>query len=174
MHEFDPHSEEPSRSQRRREALEVFDAAEALVALSDAQLSKVPLSDELHALVLESRRITSHIARKRQLQFLAKQMRRRDDELPAILAALAHGRDERRRESAATHRVEAWRDRLLAEGDEALGQFVEAHPTADRHHLRQLVRRAREERQANKAPSAARELFRELRALLGGDDRIED
>ena len=166
-HEFD---DEPSRSQRKREALEVFDAAEALVALSDAQLAKIPLSDELRALVIESRRITSHIARKRQLQFLAKQMRRRDDELPPILAALAHGRDERRRAAAATHRVEAWRTRLLDEGDEALGQFVEAHPSADRHHLRQLVRRAREERNSNKAPSAARELFRELRELLSGDE----
>ena len=165
--EFD---DEPSRSQRKREALEVFDAAEALVALSDAQLAKVPLSDELRALVIESRRITSHIARKRQVGFLAKQMRRREDELPEIFAALAHGRDERRKASAATHRVEAWRTRLLDEGDEALGQFVEAHPSADRHHLRQLVRRAHDERKANKAPSASRELFRELRELLTGDE----
>lgn len=162
--------DEPSRSQLKREALEVFDAAEALVALSDAQLAKMPLSDEIRALVIESRRITSHIARKRQIGFLAKQMRRRDDELPPIFAALAQGRDERRKASAATHRVEAWRTRLLEEGDEALGQLVDAHPSADRHHLRQLVRRAIDERKANKAPSAARELFRELRELLSGDE----
>jgi ribosome-associated protein len=35
----------PSRSQLRREALEVFELAETLAALSYAELSRVPLAD---------------------------------------------------------------------------------------------------------------------------------
>ena len=83
----------PSRSQQRRDALAVFVLAERLVALSDAQLDAVPMPDALRDLVRESRRITSHVARKRQLQFLAKAMRNDDDEvIEAIRAALEQDR----------------------------------------------------------------------------------
>ena len=64
------------------------------------------------------------------------------------------------------HRVESWRERLLEEGDAALGQLLDEHPHADRQHLRQLVRSTLEERKRNKPPRAFRELFRELKALL--------
>lgn len=156
----------PSRSSRRRDALEVFALGEALVELSEAQLARMPLSDDLRALVLESRRITQQIARKRQLQFLAKHMRRREDELPAIRAALEHDKSDARRETAHLHRIEAWRDRLLAEGDAALAELASSHPDLDRNRLRQLMRRAGEEQRANKPPAASREVFRMLRELF--------
>jgi ribosome-associated protein len=152
-----PGFEGPSRSELRRQALDVLALAKALVELSDAELAHVPLSEDLRELVVDSRRITANIARKRQMQYLAKHLRRAEDELPAIRAALEQDRAERRRGAANLHRVEAWRDRLLEEGDEAI---------ADRHHLRQLVRRAHDERNANRPPAAARELFRELRDLM--------
>ena len=155
----------PSRSQQRRDALAVFDLACALVELSDARLAQMPLSDELRALVVESRRITSHIARKRQLQFLAKQMRRREDELPPIRARLEHERGQERRASAELHRLERERDALVAGGDEAIDALVVRHPEADRQQLRQLVRRAQSEAAAGKPPAAARALFRLLREL---------
>lgn len=162
-----PEFDGPSRSQLRREALDVLALAKALVELTDAQLARVPLSDDLRELVIESRRITANIARKRQLQFLAKHLRRAEDELPAIRAAIEQDTGERRREAAGHHRAESWRDRLVAEGDEALNALLEAHPDADRQQLRTLARRAQEERHANKPPAAARELFRALRILFG-------
>lgn len=161
-----PRDQRPSRSSKRRDALAVFDLAEALVAMTEAQLARVGLPDELAALVAESRRITQHIARKRQLQFLAKHLRRNEDVLPAIRAELDHDRDEKRADAAKLHRVEHWRDRLIDGGDEALGELLAEHPGADRQHLRQLARNAKAERVANKPPASARELFRVLRALL--------
>ncbi|MBB5206949.1 ribosome biogenesis factor YjgA [Chiayiivirga flava] len=160
----------PSRSQQRREALAIFDLAEVLVGLTDGQLAPIPMPDELRDLVRDSRRITAPIARKRQLQFLAKHMRREEDEtLDAIRRALQHDRDEARRDTAALHQLEAWRDRLLAEGDPALAELLQAHPHPDRQHLRQLVRNAKEERLKNKPPHAFRELFRELKAMMRED-----
>jgi ribosome-associated protein len=153
----------PSRSELRRAALAVFELAERLVALSEAQLAQVPMSVELRALVMASRRVTQHIARKRQTQYLAKHLRRREDELAPIEAALAHDRDSGRRETARQHRLEHWRDRLVAGGDDALSAYVATHPGADRQQLRQLVRRAQEEARQDKPPAAARELFRLLR-----------
>ncbi len=156
-----------SRSQQRREALEVAAIAEQLVALSEAQLARMPVPEELLPHIREARRITSHIAHKRQLAFLAKQMRREDDAvMDAIRDALDEKGDTARRETAIMHRVEAWRDRLLAESDAALTELLDLYPDADRQGLRQLVRNALEERKRNKPPRAARELFRQLRELI--------
>ena len=165
-----------SRSQQRREALEVLDLAEKLASLTPTQLAKLPIPDDLLPHLEHTRKITAHIARKRQLAFLAKQMRREDDEtLEAIRDALDEDGVAARREIAAMHRVEAWRERLIADGDAALAELLEEHPTADRQHLRQLVRNAHEEKLRNKPPHAFRELFRELRTLLlGGNEANQD
>src|SRR5512138_1748803 len=132
---------EVSRSQRRREALDVLRLAQTLSAMSDAQLRHVPLSADLLDEVRRARAVHQQIARKRQDQFLAKRMRQLDDpELEAIRAALEHDRDLARRESAALHQVEVWRDRLIAEGDDALAALLAEHAQADRQQLRQLAR----------------------------------
>ena len=171
MHEHDPDAPEfdgPSRSQLRREALDVLKLAQALAEMSDAQLAPVPLDEDLRAEVRRTHAVTQQIARKRQTQYLAKQLRKLDDaELDAIRATLEHDRDRARRDAAALHRVETWRERLIAEGDDALGELLAQHADADRQHLRQLARQARTERDAGRAPHAQRELFRALRALLG-------
>ena len=160
----------PSRSQQRREALDVLALGQQLVALSAAQLDKLPIPEALRPHIADTQRITANIARKRQLAFLAKQMRREDEEtLDAIRDALDAGGEASRRETAALHRAEIWRDRLLAEGDEALTELLTEHPAADRQRLRQLARNAAEERAKNKPPHSFRELFRELRELLQSD-----
>lgn len=160
--------ERPSRSQRRREALDVLKLAQALAAMSDAQLRRMPIADDLADEVRRARAVTQQIAHKRQTQFLAKQMRRLDDaELEAIRAAIEHDRDLARRENAQLHRAESWRDRLIGEGDEALNEFVAQYPTADRQQLRQLARQARVEREQDKPPHAFREVFRVVRELMG-------
>lgn len=159
---------EVSRSQRRREALDVLHLAQALAALSDAQLKSMPLSDDLREDVRNARSVRQQIAHKRQTQYLAKQMRRLDDaEIDAIRAALDRDRSLARRETAVLHQIESWRDRLIEHGDEALGELLASFPNADRHQLRQLARQARVEREQNKPLHAYRELFRLLRELLG-------
>ena len=165
----------PSRSQQRRDALEVLALGEKLVALTEAQLAKLPVPESLLPHIRECRRITAQIAHKRQLQYLAKQMRREDDEvLEAIRDALDEKGEAARREVAAMHRVEAWRERLVEEGDAALAQLLDDYPHADRQLLRQLARNALDERRKNKPPRAFRELYRELRELLHGHPDQDD
>ena len=173
----------PSRSQQRRDALDVLALADTLTGLEPGRLAKLPVPEHLLPHIADTRRITTHIAPKRQLAFLAKQMRREDDEvLDAIRDALDAGGEAARQETALLHRIERWRDRLLDEGDAALGELLDEHPQADRQKLRQLVRNALDERARSKPPRAFRELFRELRELLGaggegtpgGDTATED
>jgi len=157
----------PSRSEQRRAALDVLALAGQLAELSPVQLSKLPVPEALLPHIADTRRITAHVARKRQVAFLAKQMRREDDAtLDAIRDALDAGGEAGRRETALLHRAETWRERLLAEGDAALAELLDAHPGADRQSLRQLVRNAADERARNKPPRAFRELFRALREML--------
>jgi len=171
-----------SRSQNRREALEVLALGETLVELTPAQLARLPIPEGLLEHIEYSKRITSHGARKRQLAFLAKQMRREEDEtLDAIRNALDANSETSRREVAIMHRMERWRERLLAEGDVALGELLDEHPEADRQALRTLVRNALAEKAKNKPPRAYREIYQVLRELIlvpvlsaaaevGGDD----
>ena len=157
----------PSRSQLRREALDVLKLAQALAALSDQQLSHVPLDDDLLDEVRRARAVTQQIARKRQIQFLAKQLRKLDDdELEPIRAKLDNDKQQSRLQAAALHRAETWRDRLIDEGDDALTELLNEHSAADRQQLRQLARQAKTERDQNRPPHAQRELFRLLRELL--------
>ena len=64
------------------------------------------------------------------------------------------------------HRVEDWRDRLLADGDKALAALLDDYPQADRQQLRTLVRNAQAEKAKNKPPRAYREIFQVLRTLM--------
>lgn len=161
----------PSRSEQRRAALDVLELGEQLAAMTATQLGRLPIPEELLPHIRETQRITSHGARKRQQAFLAKQMRKLDDEvLDAIRDAMSKDGEAARRETAALHRVEALRDALLGDdGDAALTALLAAHPQADRQQLRQLLRNVREERAKNKPPRAFRELFRVLRELLAQD-----
>ena len=165
----------PSRSQNRREALEVLSLGEQLSKLTDAQLARLPIPEGLLPHIRECRRITAHIAHKRQLAYLAKQMRREDDAtLEAIRDALDVNGEAGRREVAAMHRVESWRERLLEGGDTALAELIDEHPQADRQRLRQLVRNTLEERKRNKPPHSFRELYRELRGVMLGANEAGD
>lgn len=163
----------PSRSAQRRAALDVLELGEQLVAMSAAQLARLPIPDEVLPHIRDAQRIASYIARKRQIAFLAKQMRKLDDEaLDAIRDAMSKDGEAARRETAAMHRTEALRDALLGdEGDAAMTALLAAHPQADRQQLRQLVRNALEERKRDKPLRAYRELYRVLRELQaqGGD-----
>jgi ribosome-associated protein len=167
--DFEDENLPPSRSQRRREAWDVLELAERLVALTPSQLKKVPLDEKVLDAVQLAQRITSHIAHKRQVHFLAKLMRKQIDDLEPIRLAVDKPLEVRRKETAELHQIERWRERLIDGGDEVLGELVASFPAVDRHRLRQLVRQAQIERRENRAPSAQRSIFQALKALIRGD-----
>ena len=168
-------NERPSRSARRREALDVLAFAKQLSELPPARLAKLDLPDDVRDELAEVQRTPSHIAHKRQLAHLAKLMRAHDDEtFASARAALANDRSKNARETAALHRAEALREDLLGDNaDATLTEFITAHPGIDHQHLRALIRQSRRERETNKPPRAQRELFRFLREMqedgLGGE-----
>lgn len=142
--------------------LELQALGTALAELPETQLARLELPEPLRAALLEARRIKSHEAKRRQLQYIGRLMRAVDAEpLRAQLAAIEGGSAQA---AAAHRRLEAWRERLL-EDDEALTIFTTEHPATDVQRIRSLIRSAREEQQRGKPPRAYRELFRMLKAL---------
>ncbi|MGN6236453.1 ribosome biogenesis factor YjgA [Dyella sp.] len=169
QHELDDTEYGPSRTQQRRDALAVLAFATQLVEMQPAKLAKIDLPEDVRNEIANVRRITAHIARKRQLGFLAKVMRRYDDEaFAAARAALGVNREKQRQETAAMHRMESLRDRLIAEesSDDALAELIARQSDLDRQHMRSLIRQARIEKATpNKPPRAYREIFQLLKEL---------
>lgn len=157
----------PSRSARRREALDVLALARQLADLTAVRLDRLQLPDDVRAALAAVQCTPSHIAHKRELAHLAKLMRAHDDaDFAMARAELGNDRAAAARDAAALHRAEALRDELLDDATgAALTAFIAAHPGLDHQHLRALLRQARRERDAAKPPRAQRELFRLLRDM---------
>ena len=134
----------------------------ALVGLSEAQLGAMEIPEELHQAVLEAKRIKTHEARRRQMQYIGRVMRELDS--APIRARLAEIEGHSAQANARHRRLENWRERLLAD-DEALTLFAAEHPGADVQALRTLIRNARKEAANGKPPRASRELFRLLKEI---------
>jgi ribosome-associated protein len=169
--ELDDEDYGPSRTQQRRDALAVLVLAQQLVDLQPSRLAKLALPDDVRHEIDVTRRMTAHGAKKRQLAFLAKVMRRYDEaDFASVRAELGENREKQRQETAAMHRLEAMRDRLIAEDEAALPELINEHPQVDRQHLRSLVRQARIEKDTpNKPPKAYREIFQLLKDLKADD-----
>jgi ribosome-associated protein len=164
--ESDDEAEQPpSKSARKRAAHAAQDLGEALIGLREAQLAALALPETLVEAIRAARTMSSRGGLARQRQYIGKLMREIDPE--PIRAALAAVGEQAARETETFKRVNAWRERLLAEGPPALQELVRWHPQIDPGEWAQRINAARAERaRASGSGGAARELFRALRALF--------
>lgn len=152
-----------SKSQRKRDLAELRDLGIKLLDFSEESLRALALPERLLEAVLEGKRITSHVARKRQLHYIGKLMKGYDPTpVREAIAAREHQHDTSTR---TFHELEGLRERLISEGDDALPAVLAQFPRTDRAHLRKLVRQARQEQSTGQPAGAGRALFRYLREL---------
>lgn len=161
---FEDEHERPSKSQQKRDCHALEELGEELAALSAEKLSRFDLSPELRDAIRQVQTISSHGALKRQRKYVGKLLREVDAE--PIREQLASLSVQSAQAVHDLHRVEQWRDRLLAGDDHDVNACMELHPQADRQKLRQLVRDAHRERQAEAPPRSARLLFKYLREIM--------
>ena len=152
-----------SRTQLKKEAVALQGVGKRLVALSDEQLKRMDLPQELMAAIDAIRGMTSHGARRRQLQYIGTIMRAVNVE--PIEQALLEIEQGAYRQAQAFHQLESWRDRLVAGDDGLMQDILNTYPQANRQRLGQLVRSARKKTNDKAAPKSARNLFRYLRQL---------
>lgn len=151
-----------SKSEIKRDAEELKRLGAELVDLGKNSLEKIPLDEELLAAVELAQRIKKE-GRRRQLQLIGKMLRSRD--VDPIRQALDKLKNRHNQQVALFHKLEAMRDRLIEQGDEAMNEVITLYPQADRQQLRSMIRNAQKEKASNKPPKSSRQIFQYLREL---------
>lgn len=156
MEEFAP----KSRAQQKRDHQAIQALGKSLVEAPDKLLSKLELPEAVDLAVKLGRKLQRG-ALQRHLRHLATLLEHADAE--AIRARLEALQVPQREAVRRLHLLEAWREKLLHEGDRALDALCTVNRELDVQHLRQLVRNARATG-GTPDPRGARALFKFLSA----------
>ena len=169
----------PSKTELKAHSTELQDLGEQLLTLRADLKDPLDLPTRLMDALAELARITSFEGRRRQSQYVGKQMRLLDEaQIGAIRAALEVQQKGSAKDTLRLHAAERWRDRLIAE-DAAVNAWVTQFPDTDLQQLRALVRQARKDAppanqaevdqskgQVQRHGRAYRELFQLVREAL--------
>jgi ribosome-associated protein len=170
-------TDEPSRTELKRESDELQKLGESLLTLRADLMAKVDLPEKLVEAVAEAKRITNFEGKRRQMQFIGKLMRKLDEEVvEGVRAALLEQSQGSAQETLQLHLAEQWRDRLISD-DSACGEWLQSFPGTDSQQLRALIRQARKDAPAVSAATvsqglaprqsrAYREIFQLVRAEM--------
>ena len=159
-----------SKTQLKQQAHELQVLGAELAELPASRIAAAAMPDALRAAIAEFRRTKSHEGKRRQLQYIGKQMRRADAEpLREAVAAFKLGSAQ---DTLMLHLAERWRDELIAD-ELATTRWVAEHPESDLQRLRSLVRSARKD--ASLVPEQRngrgyRELFQFVKPWLKDSD----
>lgn len=148
------------KQQGRRSAA----AAHELMTMPAASLRRLELDPELSQGFMRAREIKSTGARRREERRLAGVLRQH--ELDEIEGLLSSQEQSGRADARMFQQAEAWRARLINEGEAALEQFHLQHPEQQRRVLDRMVHDARREAQHGKPKGAQKALFRHIADVL--------
>ena len=154
-----------SKTRRKRQATGLQDVGADLVKLSAEQLARIEMPESLLEAVLECKRYTKHEAIRRQMQHIGKLMRNID--AAPIVEQLNALHAPSKRQTALFHVAEKWRDDLLADPG-TLERFAAEFPGTDAARLRDLVGKAKKERDSDQPPRRYRELFHVVNTIVQG------
>ncbi len=158
------------RAARDAQHFEARALAERLASVRHEWFLQVPLDDhpKIAEHLAQARQMKATGARRREVRFVARLLQNVDH--APLMESLDRAECGAWDDVEALHVAEAWRARLIDEGDPALGAFSAEHPAADRQRLRQLARQARKEKEQGRPPKAARALFKLIRGSLAEAD----
>ena len=173
-------TDELSRTELKRESAELQKLGEDLLTLRADLLARLALTDKLKDAVAEAKRITNFEGKRRQMQFIGKQMRLIEPEvLQTIRAALTEQFSGSAQENLVLHQSETWRDRLIA-FDDAFGEWIATFAATDSQQLRALIRQARKDARPEKPGEAVRhgrayrDIFQLVREQLSASNGAQD
>lgn len=154
-----------SRTQIKKAAQAVTDLGERLSQMTEQEIKKLNLPSQVQDAILTLKNLDKGPALKRQKLFVGRLLRQDEPLLIEIKEKLNAIEVKAKQQNAHFHRLEKWRDRMVEEGDEALNEFLNQFPQADRTSLRQWIRNAQKEAAQNKPPKSSRAIFQYLKQL---------
>ncbi|MCX8587113.1 MULTISPECIES: ribosome biogenesis factor YjgA [unclassified Gilliamella] len=166
--EFDTDMDEEiiyvSKSEIKRDAEILKKMGVELVNLSKNELTKIPLDEDLLYAIELAQKIKKE-GYRRQIQYIGKLLRSRN--IDPITQALDKLKNRHNQQVALFHKLEKLRDELIETGDAE--NIIELFPIADRQQLRTLARQAKKERESNKPPKTAKQIFQYLKELSNAE-----
>lgn len=148
-----------SKSQIKRELLELHALGKQLTELPDKHLISIPISDRLREAIVAAKKMKL-AALKRQLKFIGSLMQDEDEGL--IRSALEKAKKPHKEEVEQFHEIEQWRDHLLQGDQDLINDLANKFENFERQHVNQLIRNAKKEHEKNKPPKSSRLLFKYL------------
>lgn len=151
-----------SKSEIKREMLQLQDFANKLIKLSKHQRSKIPFNEQLQAdLVLADKIHNKHEALRRHVRHMAKVLSETD--LTDIHQALDVMANKHQQESSKFIKLEQLKNKLITEGATQVETLLAKYESMERQKLRQLVRQAEQEIKAEKIGKYNRNLLNYLK-----------
>lgn len=151
-----------SKTKAKEEVEALQDLGKRLVGVGNDRLKKLDIPESLRDAVLEAKRITSHGALRRQMQYIGKLMR--DVDTDPIQEMLDELDGISNKANARFHALEKLRDRVI-EDEAVITTLKNDHPDLDVSALRTLRRNAIKEQTEQKPPKAYRAIFQLLKNL---------
>lgn len=151
-----------SKSEIKREMLELQDFAFKMIKMSKHQRSRLPLTEELQqAMILADKIQNKHEALRRHVKFIARVLAEMD--LEPIQQALDVMANKHQQETAKFVFLEELREQLIELGSEKIEETLSQNQSMERQKLRQLVRQAAKEKKTEKLGKSYRDLFSYLK-----------
>ena len=123
-----------SKTEQKKAVQRMAALGEQLAELSVKQLQKLPVEERLIEALLDAKSITSHEARRRQFLRVGKLLRNEDES--TILSYLTPQQGMKK-----TAQLQRWVDRMIAQGDPVIKEFMKVHNAAEHHPIRQHILR---------------------------------
>ncbi|MDP6535345.1 MAG: ribosome biogenesis factor YjgA [Gammaproteobacteria bacterium] len=134
-----PESQQPSKTQRKKDALALQKLGQQLTRYSHSQLTKLPLTERVVIAIMDYNRLpNSHGAKKRQLQYIGRLMR--DCDFQSISHAVNQLQMGSPDPAPIDSLVMQLCDRILQGGDSEIHAIVDGNERLERQKLRQFYR----------------------------------
>lgn len=131
-----------SRSQRKRESTALQKKGEELAAMGPAAIATLNLPKDLHDAVMEWKKLKTHEAKRRQMQYIGRLMRDLDD-LDTVLNAMDEMHGNAKAQDKLLHLAENIRQNLLSNDEHtqsaALAALAKDYPQADMGRIQHII-----------------------------------
>lgn len=151
----------PNKTRLKRELAQLQKLVLEIINLGEGDRNKLGLDDKFLAGVRRASAMKASSGRNREIKYLTKLLLKQN--LDDIRKWFDNRNSKHSEENQHFHALERWRDRLIAQADTSLEQYLQEYPYADRQQIRTLIRSAIKEKNTGKPAGAGRKLFRLLR-----------
>ena len=158
-----------SKTDIKKEVKELQNFAAQLTKLGKSQRSQLTASEELQAAFLLADKISNKPdALRRHMQYITKILR--DEDLDSLRSEYKRLTSPNQISDLQMQKLETLRMKLIEQGNDAVSEFIEQHPSIEVQKLRQLIRQAKKELDKEKPAKNYKELFQFLKSTVMTED----